>query len=297
MRGFLKLFFVILSLQLILFAKDSSLNQKEVEAKIIKAVKGAIRTGKNFKLKEVKIKAKKNLEKPKGWSAYFLDIFLEVKKKDSNKSEIIQAVDTVFSDGNYLAKDLLNLKTQKSIKKEVALDLTSDYYRKDHLIAGNFKAKNKLVIFSDPQCPFCQDFVPGLIKFVKKHPKDFALFYYHFPLDVIHPASPTLIRVILAAEKKIKKDKGDFLIEVYEKYFDIPTTNEDEILKVFNKAFKMHITKKEIHTPDIENRVKEDYKMGENVAISGTPAFYVNGKKDFTRSKHLEMVKDKKKSK
>jgi len=296
MNKFLKLFFVILSFQLILSAKDNPLSEKQVEERIVKAVKHAIRTGKNFKLKDLKIKAKKKLKAPKGWSAYFLDIFLEIKKKDSNKSEIVQAADVVFSDGNYLAKDLLNLKTSRSIKKEVALDLTPKYYKKDHLIAGDFNAKNKLVVFSDPQCPFCQDFVPGLIKFVRKHPKDFALFYYHFPLDVIHPASPTLIRIILAAEKKVK-DKGKFLIEVYEKYFDIPTTNEDKILEVFNKAFKMHITKKEIHAPDIEKRVKEDYKMAEAAAISGTPAFYINGKRDFSRTKHLKMVKDKKSKK
>ncbi|NPA81091.1 MAG: DsbA family protein [Epsilonproteobacteria bacterium] len=294
MSRFIKIFFIVLSLQLILSAK--ALSQQEVDKKITEAVKHAIRVGKNFKLKDVKIKAKKKLKQPKGWSAYFLDIFLEVKK-DHNKTELIQAVDTVFSDGTYLAKDLLNLKTGRSIKREVALDLTPKYYRKDHLIAGNFNAKNKLVVFSDPQCPFCQDFVPELIKFVQEHPKDFALFYYHFPLDVIHPASPTLIRVMLAAQKKLKMDEGDFLIKVYEHYFDIPTTNEDKIIETFNKAFKTNITKADIHTPDIEKRVKEDYKMAENLAISGTPAFYINGKKDPTRSKHLKMVKDNKSKK
>ncbi len=300
MKKIFKLLLIAFLLNGFLFAaskKDKSLNEKEVKERIVKAVKGAIRVGKNYKLKDVKIKAVKKLEKPKGWSAYFLNIILEIKKPDG-KTELIEAVDTVFSDGEYLAKDLLNLKHGRSIKKEVALDLDpKKYYRKDHLIAGNFNAKHKLVVFSDPQCPFCQDFVPGLIKFVQKHPKDLALFYYHFPLDVIHPASPTLIKVMFAAEKKIKKNKADFYKEVYEKYFDIPTTKEEEIIKAFNKAFNMKITKKEIHTKDIEKRFREDVKMATALAISGTPTLYLDGKKDSTRSKYKELVKDKKSKK
>jgi len=299
MKNILKLLLIIFLLNGFLFAagKNDKISEKEVKERIIKAVKSAIRVGKNYKLKDVKIKAVKKLEKPKNWKAYFLTIVLEVKTP-SGKSEMIEAVDTVFSDGEYLAKDLLNLKHGRSIKKEVALDIDpKKYYNKEHLIAGNFNAKHKLVVFSDPECPFCQDFVPSLIKFVKKHPKDFALFYYHFPLDVIHPASPTLIKVIMAAEKKIKKDRGDFYIEVYEKYFDIPSTKEEDIIKAFNEAFKMKITKKEIHTPDIEKRFKEDVKMSTALAISGTPTLYLDGKKDSTRKKHLSLVKDNAKEK
>ncbi len=296
MKRFLKLIliaFIFNGFLLSAFAKEKPLSEKEVKERIVKAVKKAIRVGKNYSLKDVRIKAVKKLQKPKGWSAYFLNIVLEIKKPDG-KSEVIEAVDTVFSDGEYLAKDLLNLRSGRSIKKEVALDIDpKKYYRKDHLIAGNFNAKHKLVVFSDPECPFCQDFVPGLIKFVKKHPKDFALFYYHFPLDVIHPASPTLIKVIMAAEKKIKKNRADFYIEVYEKYFDIPTTKEEEIIKAFNKAFNMKITKSEIHTKDIEKRFREDVKMATDLALSGTPTLYLDGKKDPTRKKYLELVKDK----
>lgn len=290
MKKFLKLLFLIFAAQALLFAAPTA-KESNTDKKIVDAIKKAIKVGKNFELKDIKIKAKKKLDKPIGWNAYFLSIFLEIHKPDSNKTEVVEATDTVFSDGNYLAKDLLNLKTGNTIKRDVALDLTPKYYRKDHLIAGNAKAKNKLVIFSDPECPFCQDFVPELIKFVKKHPKQFALYYYHFPLDVIHKASPTLIRVIMAAEKKLKMNQADLLIKAYEHYFDIPTTDEDEILRVFNKAFKTKITKKEIHTPDIEKRFKYDFKMASDLVISGTPTLYVNGKKDASRKKHLELLK------
>ena len=284
-----KFLFLIFAMQVFLFAASNT-KDTTTDEKIVNAIKKAIRVGKAYNLKDIKVKAKKKLDKPVGWSAYFLSIFLEIHR-DNNMTEVIEAADTVFSDGTYLAKDLLNLKTGGSIKRDVALDLTPKYYKKDHLIAGNAKAKNKLVVFSDPECPFCQDFVPELIKFVKKHPKQFVLYYYHFPLDVIHKASPTLIRVIMAAEKKLKMSQADLLIKVYEHYFDIPTTDADKILEVFNKAFKTKITKKEIHTPEIEKRFKNDFKMASDLVISGTPTLYLNGKKDASRRKHLELLK------
>ena len=96
-----------------------------------------------------------------------------------------------FSDGKYIALELIDSETGKSLKDLVTPNLTEKYYDKSKLIAGNHNAKDKIVIFSDPLCPFCKDYVPDVIKYVNKNSDTIALYYYNFPL-MIHPAATPL---------------------------------------------------------------------------------------------------------
>ena len=80
------------------------------------------------------------------------------------------------------------MKTGKSMKDSVNPNLNEKYYDKSKLIAGNPNAKDKIVLFSDPLCPFCIDFAPDVINYVNKNSNKIALYYYSFPLSS-HPAS------------------------------------------------------------------------------------------------------------
>ena len=59
------------------------------------------------------------------------------------------------------------IKNGKSLKDLLTPNLTEKYHDDAKLIAGNQNAKDKL-FFSDPLCPFCRDYVPDVIKYVKK---------------------------------------------------------------------------------------------------------------------------------
>jgi len=72
------------------------------------------------------------------------------------------------------------------VKSQLKPDLDPNIYDDKHLIAGDKDAKHKLVVFSDPQCPFCKEIVPNMYKIVKEYPKRFALYYYHMPLLRLH---------------------------------------------------------------------------------------------------------------
>ena len=136
--------------------------------------------------------------------------------------------------------------------------------------------------------------MPKLIKAAKENPKEIALYYYHFPLTMLHKEAPTVIKAILAAEKKGAKD----LVEkVYAKKFEMDTSNEDKILKEFNKALGLKITKKDIKEIDILTHYSEDIEDGGKLMISGTPTIYVDGKKDFSRNKYKTFIKNNKKKK
>ena len=272
----------LLALSSTLFAVD---NAGDMDTKIVNYLEKAIATNDNYKLDKVAILKKDNLKEISGWKVYFVRLDL-VLLKQGNKN--VSVNDVIFTDGKIMSKDLLSLENGRSIKNNLSLDLDSSAYNKEHLIAGNFDAPNKIVVFSDPMCPFCMDFVPEVIRDVQKHPETFALFYYHFPLS-IHPASPALIKAMLVAEEKGMKD---VVLKVYDEVFDLKTENEEFILKAFNKAFKTNITVADINQEAIVKRLNDDYTFAINLMINGTPTVYLNGKKDISKRQYREMIKE-----
>jgi thiol:disulfide interchange protein DsbC len=239
----------------------------------------------NVKIKSVKINTKKELPL-KGWSGYILDVEANVQGKDINAKDIL------FSDGKYISLELIDSETGKSLKDFVTPNLTDKYYDKSKIIAGNPNAKDKLVIFSDPLCPFCKDFVPEVIKYVNKNSDSIALYYYHFPLTGLHPAAGPMSKIIEVAKEKGMKDVE---LKVYEKdwepYFTVKSTDEKVILDAFNKEFKTSIKLEEISAKKITDILEKDLAMGEEIMVSGTPTIFVNGEKDSSKLKYETLGK------
>ncbi|RWS49350.1 disulfide bond formation protein DsbA [Arcobacter venerupis] len=239
----------------------------------------------NVKIKSVKINTKKELPL-KGWSGYILDVEANVQGKDINAKDIL------FSDGKYISLELIDAESGKSLKDLVTPNLTDKYYDKSKIIAGNPNAKNKLVIFSDPLCPFCKDFVPEVIKYVNKNSDSIVLYYYHFPLTGLHPAAEPMSKIIEVAKEKGMKDVE---LKVYEKdwepYFTVKSTDEKVILDAFNKEFKTSIKLEEISAKKITDILLKDLAMGEEVMVSGTPTIFVNGEKDSSKLKYETLGK------
>ena len=265
------------------YAKSSD---DSVKKDVVDFVKRAINVNPKFKLKDVRVAKSKPIDQIKGWKVYFLDIDLEIKDKKHTKTTVH---DKVFSNGEYLVRDFIALANKSSLKDKIVPDITDkSFYKKDRLLYGNANAPHKIVAFSDPLCPFCQDYMPKLIKAVKAHPDKIALYYYHFPLQMLHKASPTVIKAILVAEKRGMKDVVE---KVYAKKFEMDTSDEDKILKEFNKAMGTKITKKDINAQDILVHYSSDIESGGKLMISGTPTIYVDGKKDFSRQKYKKLIK------
>ncbi|WP_331773787.1 DsbA family protein [Sulfurospirillum sp. 1612] len=272
-------------LTIILLSSTVLLAQQSVESKVIGFVNKAINTGKNYKFLKAEVIHSEPIPKLPNWKAYFLKIDLEI----ISQKRQVSVKDIIFSNGQFISKDFINLNLGKSIKSDFSFPASADLYDAKHFLAGNQNAKNKLILFSDPLCPFCMDFVPDLIHFVEKHPNQLALYYYYMPLSM-HPGSTTLVKAILAS-KKIKTIKN-LDEKVYSEAFDFTTGSEDEVINQFNKAFDIKLTKKELNTPDIAARIKADVKVANDLMIRGTPTLYVNGKKDPSRSLYKKLVKE-----
>ena len=238
----------------------------------------------NVEVKSIKINTKKELPL-NGWYGYILDVEANVQGK------YINAKDILFSDGKYISLELIDSETGKSLKDLVTPNLTDNFHDKSKLIAGNHNAKDKIVIFSDPLCPFCKDYVPDVIKYVNKNKDSIALYYYNFPLS-IHPAATPLSKLIEVAKHKGVKDVELRAYEIdWEPYFDVKTTDEKKILEAFNKEFKTNIKLEEISTNEIKALIEKDITMGEEVMVAGTPTIFVNKVKDSTKLKYETLGK------
>ena len=239
----------------------------------------------NVEVKSIKINTKKELPL-NGWFGYILDVQANVQGKDINAKDIL------FSDGKYISLELIDSETGKSLKDLVTPNLTDNYHDKSKLIAGNANAKEKIVIFSDPLCPFCKDYVPDVIKYVNKNSSDIALYYYHFPLMALHPSAAPLSKLVEVAKHKGIKDIELKVYETdWEKYFDVKSVDEKKILEAFNKEFKTSIKLEEISAKEINALLEKDISMGEEVLVSGTPTIFINGVKDSTRLKYETLGK------
>ena len=238
----------------------------------------------NVEVKSIKINTKKELPL-NGWYGYILDVEANVQGKSINAKDIL------FSDGKYISLELIDSETGKSLKDLVTPNLTDNFHDKSKLIAGNHNAKDKIVIFSDPLCPFCKDYVPDVIKYVNKNKDSIALYYYNFPLS-IHPAATPLSKLIEVAKHKGIKDAELKAYEIdWEPYFDVKTTDEKKILEAFNKEFKINIKVEEISTNEIKALIEKDITMGEEVMVAGTPTIFVNKVKDSTKLKYETLGK------
>ena len=251
---------------------------------IVNFEKKRIAQNPNVEVKSIKINTKKELPL-NGWSGYILDVEATVQGKSINAKDIL------FSDGKYISLELIDSETGKSLKDLVTPNLTDNFHDKSKLIAGNHNAKDKIVIFSDPLCPFCKDYVPDVIKYVNKNKDSIALYYYNFPLS-IHPAATPLSKLIEVAKHKGVKDVELRAYEIdWEPYFDVKTTDEKKILEAFNKEFKTNIKLEEISTNEIKALIEKDISMGEEVMVTGTPTIFVNKVKDSTKLKYETLGK------
>lgn len=228
------------------------------------------------KLEGLSIFLKKEL--PTGWYGYVFDI------KATVNGQTVEAKDTVFSNGTLVTPELLDVKNGRSFKDALTPAMGSEYYSEKHLIAGNKNAKHKVVIFSDPLCAFCIDYLPEAINKAKQNPDLIALYYYHFPLLRIHPAADVVTRAMIVAKEKGVKD---IELKIYQANlldsFSSKESDKQLILDSVNKVLGTSITLKEIDAPKITSQLEKDMKMTDDMMVQGTPTIFVDGQMDRNR--------------
>ncbi|MDD2449771.1 MAG: DsbA family protein [Sulfurimonas sp.] len=233
---------------------------------------------------DVKVHKKIKLEQVDGWSAFILNVDANVKDKEGSRDVNQKMI--WFSNGTTISPDLIDMKTGTSLKDTVSPSFEDSHYKKQNLIYGNADATHKVAIFSDPLCPFCRDFVPKAIEQMKKDPKKFALYYYHLPLESLHPAAVTLVKAATAAELKGEKD---VVLKLYKVEVDARESDESKILAAFNKSAKTNITLQDIKSKAVQEHFSSDIKIASDLMVNGTPTMFFDGKLDKTKVQYQKV--------
>ncbi|UFH59963.1 thioredoxin domain-containing protein [Sulfurovum mangrovi] len=217
-----------------------------------------------------------------GWSVYLTTMNLKYQGKE------MKAPETIFVKDGLVTRNLVSLKNGRDYRNEIKPTVSDKFYDDAHLIFGNKNAAHKVLIFSDPQCPFCQDVVPDIMKAAKEHPDTFALYYYHLPLLRIHPVSDVLTRVMHVAQHE---GKMDILPKVYAMKIDPRETDTKKILAEVKKQTGYSVTEKQVDAQKVKDAMKADSDAASEMMVSGTPTIYLDGKWDKMRNKYKEFIK------
>jgi|GEM_PF-6370752 len=252
----------------------------QMEENVLNFEKQRLSNNKRMQVKEMKIIHKEKIN-TKGWYAYIVDIELGLHNRTARIKDI------VFTNGDMIATELNDIKTGISLKKDISPKLNDVFHNKQHLIAGSHKAKDKIVIFSDPLCDACKIKVPKLIKYVNERKNKIALYYYHFTNIQIPSASSIISKAMIIAQKE---GSSDMVSRIYntnlDMLFDKSETETKIVLSAFNNTFNTNITALQLEEKDIKEHFMSDIVMADAVMITSTPSIFINGIKDKSKEKY-----------
>ena len=218
------------------------------------------------------------LDQPKGWEAYIIQ--LKGTAKMGAKTKPISQRSIYFVGDGLITSELYDLETGQKLNSKVSPKFKEQYYDEKHKISGDKDAVHKVVIFSDPLCPFCRSYVPEALNYMKKYPRTFEVFYYHFPLKSLHPAAVPLVKAALVAEMK---GQDDVVSNLYKVKVGGREKNVQKIIDAFNKVQGSKITLMDITAPAVNEQLKHAMNVAEEHLVNGTPTVFFDGKKDASK--------------
>jgi len=231
-------------------------------------------------VKGIKVIEKKTRKEIPGWDVYLTSMQLKYKNKD------IDAPEMIFVKDGLATSHLVNIKTGRDYRNEIKPTVPQSMYDDAHLLFGDKNAKHKIIVFSDPQCPFCQEVVPDIFKAAKKNPKLMAVYYYHLPLIRLHPVSDTLTRIMHVAQTEGRKDVVE---KMYTLKINPRETNMKKIIAAVKKHTGYNITEAKIKSKAVTEAMKKDAKAAGRMMVSGTPTVYIDGQWDKMRNGYKKL--------
>ena len=141
-------------------------------------------------------------------------------------------------------------------------------------VRGAADAPVTIVEFSDFECPFCKQTHPTLKQLLERYPGKVRLAYRDFPLDSIHPQARRA-----AEAARCASDQGKFW-----EYHDVLFTQSPQLaledLRRYAGQVGLDVTKFDgclaagVHKAAVQRDLDEGNRLG----ITGTPAFFINGR-------------------
>jgi protein-disulfide isomerase len=140
-------------------------------------------------------------------------------------------------------------------------------------LRGPESAKVTIVEFADFQCPFCTRVNSTLTQIREQYPKDVKLVFKHLPLR-IHPQAAGAHAAAEAAHRQ-----GKFW-EMHDRIFSNQSDLAPETFTGYAQQVGLDVDafKKDVGSDDVKKRLDADTREAQKLGVSGTPAFFINGK-------------------
>ncbi|MCL2725118.1 MAG: thioredoxin domain-containing protein [Polyangiaceae bacterium] len=144
-------------------------------------------------------------------------------------------------------------------------------------ILGNVDAPVTIVEFSDFQCPYCKKVEPTLEKVRETYGDKVRLVWKHAPLP-FHPRAVPAAQLSLEARVQ-KGDKGFW--EAHKRLFESQPKLEDADLEKIASDMGLNVEKVKTAIKESKHKkdIDADLALVEEVQASGTPHFFVNGRR------------------
>jgi protein-disulfide isomerase len=173
----------------------------------------------------------------------------------------------------HYAEVVADLKRQESKNKPLDAAVVAKIAQGDAPAFGPADAKVTIVEFSDFQCPFCSKAAEVASKVKQKYSgKGVRFVFRQFPLS-FHQNAHVASQAALAANAQ-----GKFW-EYHDKLFANQNALDRESLEKFAKEVGLDVAKvkKALDDKTYAAQVDADLKLGEEVAVDGTPTMFLNG--------------------
>ncbi len=149
----------------------------------------------------------------------------------------------------------------------------------DH-IQGSQTAKAVLIEYSDFQCPACGAYYPIIKNIQKKYGDKIAIVYRHYPLTQLHQHAQLAAQAAEAANLQGKFWEMHDLLFDRQASWSVDSTIQQTFID-YAKELKLDEKRftNDLNSTAVKDRVNRDVTSGNAVAITGTPTFFLNGKK------------------
>lgn len=149
-------------------------------------------------------------------------------------------------------------------------------------VMGEGKAGVTLVEYGDYQCPHCRDYQPTVKAAVAKYKQQIKFQFRNYPLSANHPNAFAAAR---AAEAAALQDKfwemNDLLYSAANWAVWTKAGDPNPLFNQYAKRLGLDVDqfKKDFASRKVNDRINADLAEGARLEISGTPGFFINGKK------------------
>jgi protein-disulfide isomerase len=137
---------------------------------------------------------------------------------------------------------------------------------------GPANAVLEIVEFSDFQCPFCAQALPVVDSLLRAHPDDVRHVFHHYPLPMHEHAAR-------AAQAAIEAQRQGSFWEYHHTLFGNQSalTDSDLIGYAETLGLDAESVRRALDQGTHQERMHEDMELGQSLAVTGTPTYFVNG--------------------